>query len=61
MKTWSVVAIISASKYIGEFEAETAQEACDMAWEVASVNLCHQCADEAEDPEITEILAEEKK
>lgn len=52
-KRWRVYGIVTGSKYLGEFEAETAEEAEQMAVnENGYVSLCHQCADECEDPEI---------
>ena len=49
---------VSGGKYLGEFEAETADAAIILAEAEASVSLCHQCSSEVEDPEIGEITAE---
>lgn len=50
MPKFRVYGIATGSKYLGEFEAETAEEAEEMAAnsEHNSVCLCHQCSDELE-------------
>lgn len=53
-----VYASVVGSKYLGEFEAETKEEAIKMAEADACVSLCHQCDSECEDPEIDELFAE---
>jgi hypothetical protein len=49
-----------AGKYLGEVEADSEDEAKEKAWELDTcyVSFCHQCADQAEDPEITEVSVE---
>jgi hypothetical protein len=61
MPKYSVVATVSGSKYLGEFEAATAEEAVQMALEseAAQVCLCHQCSDQCEDPECVAASADE--
>lgn len=61
MKTWNVTGVVTGSKYLGEFEAETEAEAIQMALEsdAAQVGLCHQCSGECEDPEVNEAVASE--
>jgi hypothetical protein len=61
MPKFNVVGAVSGSKYLGTFEAATAEEAIEMALnsDEASVSLCHQCCCECEDPEITEAFADE--
>jgi len=58
---YRVYATITGSKYIGEFEANSKEEAEEMAWKSNDycVSLCHQCSREMEDPEITELELEE--
>ena len=58
-KKWHVSATVVGSKYLGEFEADTAEEAIELAGasDAAWVNLCHQCAEECEDPQIDHIAA----
>jgi len=48
MKKFRVYGIITGTKYLGEFEAETADEAEDKASssEANAVSLCHQCSGE---------------
>ena len=52
--------IVTASKYLGEFEADSEEEAIEMALnsEEASVSICHQCSHDVSDPEINEANAE---
>lgn len=57
-KTWSVTAAVAGGKYIGDFEAETGEEAIAMAAGSASVDLCHQCASECENAECEWMTAE---
>lgn len=60
MKKWSVWGKVSATKYLGKFEAETADEAEMMALDKnGSVSVCHQCCEEVTDPEIYECIVEE--
>ena len=62
MPRYSVHASVYASKYLGEYEAANEEEAIKKALdENGHVNLCHQCTEEAEDPEIGECTAEEVK
>jgi len=51
---------VVGSKYLGEFEAETEEEAIEKGLEsnAAHVSLCHQCSGECEDPTIEEGSAE---
>lgn len=60
MPKYSVTGVVTGSKHLGVFEAATAEEAIQMAMddsELTSVNLCHQCSDDCEDPEIHEAVA----
>lgn len=61
MKKYSVFGLISTSKNVGEFWANSKEEAEQMAWdsEKASINLCHHCANEIDEPEIREMVVEE--
>jgi len=65
MKKWSVIGIVTASKHLGEFEAETNEEAIEAALGSAnnSFSLCHQCAGKIELTEYccNEAVAEELK
>jgi hypothetical protein len=58
-----VYGLVSGSKYLGEVEADSEDEARDKAehLDTAHVSLCHQCADEVDNAEITDIEVEEIK
>ena len=61
MPTYRAVGVVTGSKYLGEFTAPTeaaAEQAALESYE-ASVSLCHQCADECEDPAIEEVHLEQ--
>ena len=61
MPKFSVYGKVVGSKYIGTVNAKNKKEAEEKAWEHRNVHvsLCHQCADECDDPEIVEITVEE--
>lgn len=49
MPKFRVYAIYTASKFLGEIEAETKGAAEELAWKMDYyVGLCHQCANEVE-------------
>lgn len=54
MPKFEVRGIVSASKYVGTFTADTAQQALEMAIEEGDLDcrLCHQCARKMDDPEV---------
>ena len=60
MAKFNVVGVVTGSKYLGCFEAETAEEAVEMALksDKASVSVCHHCSEEVEDPEVQSARAE---
>lgn len=55
---WTVTGAVSASTYVGEFEAKTGEEAIEKAWRRADVSVCHQCARGISDPEVAYLTAE---
>lgn len=59
MPKYNVVGKVYASKFLGVFEADTPEEAVEMALnsDSASICLCHQCADEAEDAQVEDAIA----
>ena len=59
MPKFYVTGVVSGSKYLGEFEAETEEQAIEMALasDRVAVCLCHHCSSECEDPEIQEAVA----
>ncbi len=61
LKLFRVCGVVTGSKYLGEFRAKTAEEAVEMALDsdAAYVGLCHQCAEECEDPEVSSATADE--
>lgn len=50
MRKYAVYGVMTGSKFLGEFEANSPEEAKEMAAnsEQNNVCLCHQCADEIE-------------
>lgn len=58
---WHVHGTIVGTKYLGIFEADTKEEAEDMAMEseASGVSLCHECSTECEDPQIDSVEASE--
>jgi hypothetical protein len=61
MAKYRICASVRASKYIGEVEAGSEEEAIEKgaALDGAHISLCHQCSGEMDDPEVDEIFAEE--
>lgn len=61
VKTWRVTGVVTGSKYLGEVEAATKEEAEAKAFDELDVDccLCHQCSEECEDAEIQEVYASE--
>ncbi len=57
-KTWTVTGTVVAGTFVGEYEAETGQEAIEQAWADAYVGICHHCAQRISDPEVTQLTAE---
>lgn len=60
-KKWDVYATVVGTKYLGEFEADTKEEAEQMAEKsnAASISLCNQCSTECEDAVVESVEAEE--
>lgn len=58
LKTYRCVGTVVGGKYLGEVKARSTAEAVQLAWEQASVSLCHQCSSQVEDAEITKISVE---
>jgi hypothetical protein len=63
MAKYSVYGKVTGTKYVGEFEANSAEEAIQMAEESDNIYifLCWQCAKEIDDPMIEEFIAEKNK
>lgn len=60
-KMYSVVGLVTGSKFLGIFEASSEDEAIEMALnsDAAYVSLCHQCSSQCEDGEIQTASAHE--
>jgi hypothetical protein len=59
-KKYEVMGVVSGGKFMGIYEAESKEEAEQMALDKEGyVSLCHQCASECEDAQITETFATE--
>lgn len=52
---------VVASTYIGEIEAETAEEAIQKAWGEAQVSVCHACSKHISDPEVEGVWVEDEE
>lgn len=61
MPKFSVLGTVMASKWLGIFEADTPEAAIEKAERSRAivVSVCHQCADQVEDPEVENLTAEE--
>lgn len=62
-KKWAVYAIFTASKYIGEFDGDTKDDALEEAEDSGDcyVTLCHQCSHQIDLGDAYEFQAEEIK
>lgn len=62
MPTYVVTGTVVGSKYMGEFEADSLEEAVEKALESdeAYISFCHYCASKCEDPQVTDAVAELK-
>jgi hypothetical protein len=60
-KKFAVNGRVIGGKYLGTYEAESAEKAIEMAEAEAYVSLCHHCADDVGDLEVDELEAREVK
>ena len=60
MPEWDVWGVVTGTKYLGKFTADTKEEAEALALEsdAAQPSLCHHCSDECEDPQCDKAIAE---
>jgi hypothetical protein len=59
MAKWRVYATVCGGKYLGEYEAETGEEAIEKGLDKNGyVSVCHQCSRECDSPEIDFCTAE---
>lgn len=57
-KVWNVYAQISGGQFIGQVEADTKEQAQELADKLeVDTSLCWSCAAKIEDPEVTEIIS----
>ncbi len=65
MKTYRVFGTITAGKYLGTVRANNEIEALEKAENDKDienetyVSICHQCSNECDDPQITELSVQE--
>ena len=59
MTLYRVGGEVRGSCYVGEFHANDAWDAIEQARDQAGVSLCHECAREISDPEVTCLWAED--
>lgn len=59
MPRFNVYGRVTGSKFIGQYEAKSMGLAIEQAEQDAAVNLCHHCDNECEDPQVTDLEAEE--
>ena len=57
-RTWNVSADITGCQSVGTYEAETGEQAIEMASEDVSTSFCHHCARRIENAEIVAMHAE---
>lgn len=56
MPKFTVHGSVGAGKYMGEYEADTPEQAADMAYEAeGGISLCHQCSSQAEDAQVISV------
>ncbi len=57
---YRVWAAVSGTKYLGEVEADSPEEAEEKAWDLDSayVSICHHCSEQISDPDISSIIVE---
>ena len=60
MNKFAVYGKVVGSKFLGVFEAETAEQAEEMALnsDAAYVSICHQCSSQIEEANIEEVTSE---
>lgn len=61
MPKYSVYAIVTGSKFLGEIEAESKEAAIQKGWDHPDchISICHQCSREVEVGDIYEIQVDE--
>jgi len=65
-KRWEIYGTVTGGKYCGTIEADSKEEAEEIAWSNLSkqldldVDLCYRCSGQCENATITELNAEEE-
>lgn len=60
MPRYVVTAAVIGSKVLGEYEADSEEEAIEKAGKEAGIpSICHQCSGEIDDPDFGEFEAEQ--
>lgn len=59
MPRYSVSGAVHGSTWIGEYDANTPEEAIELAYNDAGISLCHECARSVSDPEVCDLTAED--
>lgn len=59
MKRYAVNAVLVCGQYLGEVEAESAEEAIDKLGKKAGATLCYHCSRKISDLELDDITADE--
>lgn len=63
LKKYTIIGIVETGKWLGMIEANSEEEALEIAEKDKNIqnnsyiSLCHQCANELDDPQITELRA----
>jgi len=57
MTKWNCSGTVTAGIYLGQVDADTEKEAIEKAQQLdtCSISVCNQCAEQIEDPEVTEV------
>ena len=60
MPKYRIYGAVTGSKYLGTVEADNEAQAKEKGEQLDEcyIGLCHQCADECEDPEVTVVHVE---
>lgn len=57
-RRWSVSGAVVGGTFVGDYEAETGQEAIEMARGDADVSICRQCSGNISDLTVERLVAE---
>lgn len=58
-RMWSVNATVVGGTHLGVYQAATAEEAIELAFDAhGGISFCHHCSGRCENPEIENVTAE---